>query len=91
MQSKDFILGEDFIRHRRIYSALGGFNFEALLRKASQGFAKALEVYYLALAEELYRVVDVGIVGEAKDVVIGDASLLLCREVLLKVGYAIAL
>ena len=83
LQSKDFILEEDFIRHRRIYSVKDGFNCEALLRKASQGFSEALEVDYLALAEELYGVVDVGVVGEAQDVVVGDAGLLLCGEVLL--------
>ena len=54
-------------------------------------FSEALEVDYLALAEELYGVVDVGVVGEAKDVVVGDAGLLLCGEILLEVGDAIAL
>ena len=46
---------------------------------------------YLALAEELYGVVDVGVVGEAQDVVVGDASLLLCGEVLLEIGNVISL
>ena len=54
----------------------------SLLRKASQGFSEALEVDYLALAEELYGVVDVGVVGEAQDVVVGDAGLLLwCNHI----------
>ena len=46
---------------------------------------------YLALAEELYGVVDVGIVGEAQDVVVGDAGLLLCGEVLLEIGDVVSL
>ena len=46
---------------------------------------------YLTLAEEFDSVVDVGVVGEAKDIVVGDTRLLLCREVLLKIGDAIPL
>jgi len=57
----------------------------------TQRFAEALEVDYLALAEELDDVVDVGVVGEAEDVVVGDARLLLCGEVLLEVGDVISL
>ena len=68
----------DFIRHRRIYSALGGFHCEALLRKASHSFAKALVVDNLALAEEFDNVVYVGVVGEAEDVIVHRARLLLC-------------
>ena len=39
---------------------------------------EALIVNYLALAEEFYRIANVGIVGEAQNVVIGRARLLLC-------------
>ena len=63
----------------------------SLLRQGTQGFAEALEVDYLALAEELDGVVDVGIVGEAKDVVVGDARLLLCGEILLEIGDVVSL
>ena len=81
----------DFIRPRRIYSIEDGFSCEASLCEASQGFAEALEVDYLALAEELYGVVDVGVVGETKDVIVGNTRLLLCGEVLLKIGDVVSL
>ena len=60
------------------------FSFESF-RKGSAAFlyhshclAKALEVDYLALTKKPYRIVDVGVIGEAEDVVVGHASLLLC-------------
>ena len=40
--------------------------------------AEALIMHDLALAEEFYRVADVGIVGEAENVIVGRARLLLC-------------
>ena len=40
--------------------------------------AEALIVHDLALAEEFYRIANVGVVGEAQNVVIGRARLLLC-------------
>ena len=40
--------------------------------------AEALIMHDLALAEEFYRVADVGIVGEAQNIIIGRARLLLC-------------
>ena len=42
-------------------------------------------MYYFALAEKFDNVVYVGIVGEAQDIVVGDARLLLCREVLVEI------
>ncbi len=41
--------------------------------------AEALEVHDLALAEELNDLVDVGIVAQAKNIVVGCAGFLLCR------------
>ena len=49
-----------------------------LLLSAPEGFAKALKMHDLALAEESDDVIDVGIVREAEDVIVGDARLLLC-------------
>ena len=46
---------------------------------------------YFALAEEFYDVVYVGVIGEAEDVIVGDARLLLCREVLVEVGKRVSL
>ena len=54
-------------------------------------FSKALEVDDLALAEEFYNVVDVGVVREAEDIIIGYARLLLGGEVLYEVAIRIAL
>ena len=59
----------------------GGFILLSVL-KHTKRLAEALEVDYLALAEELDDVVDVGVVGEAEDVVVGDARLLLwCNHI----------
>ena len=46
---------------------------------------------YLALAEEFDNVVFVGVVGEPEDIIVGDSSLLLCREILVEVGERISL
>lgn len=61
-----------------------------LLRDA-EGFGESLIVDYLSCAEEFDGLADVGIVGEAENVVVGGASLLLCRKILVQVGYYIAL
>ena len=45
----------------------------------------------LAFAQEFDGIADVGIVGQAKDVVVGGASLLLCGEVLVEVGEEVPL
>ncbi len=42
-------------------------------------FAEALEVNNLALTEELDDLVDVGIVAQAENIVVGCAGFLLCR------------
>ena len=44
----------------------------------AQALAEALEVHDLPLAQESDGVGDVRVVAEAKDVVIGNAGLLLC-------------
>lgn len=44
----------------------------------AKNVAKSLKVNDLALTKELYNVADVGIVGETKNIVIGDSCLLLC-------------
>ena len=51
---------------------------ECLFLKPSHSFAKALEVDDLALTEEFDGVVNVGVVREAEDVIVGYARLLLC-------------
>ncbi len=51
-----------------------------LLLIVVEKLAKTLEVDNLALPEELDNLVDVGIVAQAKNVVVGCASLLLCRR-----------
>ena len=40
----------------------------------------------LSFAQEFDGIADVGVVAEAKDVVVGDACLLLCGKVFVKVG-----
>lgn len=42
--------------------------------------SKTLEVYYLALAQELYYLVDIGIVAQAENVVVSSPRLLLCCQ-----------
>ncbi len=62
---------------------------EVLLGNA-QRVAEPLEMHDFAFPQELDRVAHVGIVGEAQDVVVGLAGLLLGREVLVKVGKGVA-
>ena len=81
----------DFIRPRRIYSIEDGFSCEASLCEASQGFAETLEVDYLALAEELNNVVEVGVIGQAENIVVCDSCLLLGGQILGQVGNGVAL
>ena len=66
------------------------FGVEVILRDA-EGVGKALIMHDLALAEEFDHVVDVGVVGQAQDIVVGRARLLLGGEVLVKIGEDIAL
>lgn len=54
------------------------------------GFAEALEVDDLPFTQEADDVVDVRIVGETKDVVVGEAGFLLCRQVLRQIGDDVA-
>ena len=49
-----------------------------MLLSDTDAVAEALIMHDLALAEEFYRVADVGIVGEAENVIVGRARLLLC-------------
>lgn len=44
--------------------------------------AEALEVYHLALTEEFYDLVHVGVVAYSENVVVGSASFLLRRRLL---------
>ena len=57
----------------------------------AEGIGKALIMHDLALAQEFDDVVDVGIVREAKDIVVGGSRLLLGGEVLVEIGQNIAL
>ena len=47
--------------------------------------AEALEMHDLPLPQEADGVVDIRIVAEAEDVVVGDAGLLLCRQILCQI------
>lgn len=53
--------------------------------------AEALEMHHLALAQEFYNLVHVGVVGQAQDIVVSSARLLLCGKVLHKVRYGVGL
>ena len=55
------------------------FLAQAVLGK-SQTFAKSLEVYDLPLAQEPDSIVDVWVIAEAENIVVGNASFLLCCE-----------
>lgn len=57
----------------------------------SHGVAEALEMHDLAFAEEAQGIGDVGVVGEAYEVVVGHARLLLRRLRLGKIGKNVAL
>ena len=57
----------------------------------AQAFAEALEVDDFAGAQELDGIVDVRVVGQAQDVVVGDAGLLLGGHILGEVGENVAL
>ena len=43
--------------------------------------AEALEVYHLALPEELDHIVHIRIVGKPKNIIVGDPGFLLCQGV----------
>ena len=49
-----------------------------IILRDAEGIAEPLIVNYLAGAKELDRVVDVGIVRQAENIVVGGAGLLLC-------------
>lgn len=66
-------------------------NLELLISQDVHGFAEALEVDDFALAQEADGVVYIGVVGEAKDVIVDDSRLLLGGEILGDVGEGIAL
>ena len=66
------------------------FGVKVILRDA-EGIAEALIMHDLALAEEFDHVVDVGVVRQTQDIVIGRARLLLSGEVLIKISEDIAL
>ena len=66
------------------------FGVEVILRDA-EGIGKALIMHDLALAEEFDHVVDVGVVRQTQDIVVGRARLLLGGEVLVEIGEDIAL
>ena len=53
------------------------FGVEVILGN-SEGVGEALIMHDLALAQEFYCVVDVGIVRKPQDIIIGRARLLLC-------------
>ena len=53
-------------------------------------FAEALEVDNLAFTQELDGVADVGVIGEAQDIIIGDSCFLLGGEVFAEVGEGVA-
>ena len=57
-----------------------------LFGQRPHSFAKALVVDNLALAEEFDNVVYVGVIGEAEDVIVHCACLLLGGKVLVDVG-----
>ena len=64
---------------------------ERLVLKPSHSFAKALEVDDLALTKEFDGVVNVGVIREAEDVIVGYARLLLGGKVLYEVAIRVPL
>ena len=61
-----------------------------LFRGQAQGLAKALVVDDLPLAQEAYDIAYVGVIAEAKNVVIGHTGLLLRGHILREVGNHVA-
>ena len=51
---------------------------------------EALEVDDLPLTQKADHIVDIRVVGQAEDVVIGKAGLLFCRQILCQVGNNVA-
>ena len=62
-----------------------------LLLGQAQALAEALEMHDLPGPQELDDIIDVRVVGQAQDVVIGDPGLLLGGQVLCQVGDQVAL
>lgn len=65
--------------------------FVHLIRSYSESLTEALIVYYLSCPEELNDITHIGIVHETQDVIVGGSRLLLCRHILVKVSYYVAL
>lgn len=52
-------------------------------------FAEALIMHNFSLPQELYGVAHVGVVAQQKNIVIGNARLLLCCQILVEVCYGV--
>lgn len=66
---------------------LGG---SELFSSCSVWFTETLEVNDLPFAKESDHIIDIRIIGQAEDVIVGKAGLLLCRHVLSEIGNNIA-
>ena len=73
-----------FVAHEECVST-GGFVLDAV-----KGFAKALEVNNFTFTQEFNYIVNIRIVGNAKNVVVGCTCFLFCCQVLNKVGNGVA-
>ena len=62
-----------------------------LVGEDAKVLAEALIVYNLALTQEADSVLDVGVITEAQDVVVCRPSFLFRRQILVEVGYGVAL
>ena len=61
-----------------------------LFAQQLDSLAEALEMHDLALTEEADDVVHIRVVGKPQDVVVGQAGLLLCRQILDEIGHGVA-
>ena len=57
-----------------------------MILRDAEGIPKPLIMHDLTLPEELDGLADIGIVAEAEDVVVGDAGLLLGRQILMEIS-----
>ena len=78
VQTTRFTRGFDLVIERRIHIVNIFLAYPVLGQ--TQALTETLEVHDLPLPQEPNGVVDIGIVTKAKDVVIGDAGLLLCCD-----------
>ena len=62
-----------------------------MITQFCNGFAKTLEVYHFAFPQELDDIIDIGIIRESENVIIGGAGLLLCGQILCQIGDGVAL